>query len=167
MKQGVAMRISAICAMSENRVIGCNNKLPWHLPADLRHFKKLTLGKPILLGRKTYESIGRPLPDRCNVVITRDMDFKAPGCVVVNSIEHALDAVAYSEEVFIVGGSLLYQQTLSLTQRLYVTIIHQDFEGDTFFPDTDPQEWKEIEHVNYSADAENPYPYSFIVLDRK
>lgn len=161
------MLISAICAMSENRVIGNHNQLPWHLPADLRHFKKITLGKPILLGRKTYESIGRPLPDRCNVVITRDTHFQAPGCVVVNSIEHALDAVGYSEEVFIIGGALLYHQTLSLTQRLYMTLIHHHFDGDTFFPDINTHEWSEVERVDCQVDAENLYPYSFIVMDRK
>jgi dihydrofolate reductase len=161
------MRISAICAMSENRVIGNQNKLPWHLPADLQHFKKVTLGKPILLGRKTYESIGRPLPDRCNVVITRDMQFQAPGCLVVNSIEHALKAVAYSDEVFIIGGALLYHQTLAMTQRLYLTLIHQDFEGDTFFPDISLQEWAETERIHHEADDKNPYAYSFIVLDKK
>jgi dihydrofolate reductase len=161
------MRISAICAMSENRVIGNHNQLPWHLPADLRHFKKITLGKPILLGRKTYESIGRPLPDRCNVVITRDVHFQAPGCLVVNSIEHALEAVAYSDEVFIIGGALLYHQTLSLIQRLYMTIIHQYFDGDAFFPEINLQEWSEIERVTCQADDNNPYSYSFIVLDRK
>lgn len=161
------MRISAICAMSENRVIGNHNKLPWHLPADLRHFKKITLGRPILLGRKTYESIGRPLPDRCNVVVTRDVHFQAPGCLVVNSIEHALEAVAYSDEVFIIGGALLYHQTLSLVQRLYMTIIHQHFNGDAFFPEINLQEWSETERVNCQPDENNPYSYSFIVLDRK
>ncbi len=161
------MRISAICAMSENRVIGNHNQLPWHLPADLKHFKKITSGKPILLGRKTYESIGRPLPDRCNIVITRDMHFQAPGCLVVNSIEHALEAVAYSEEVFIIGGALLYHQTLSMIQRLYMTLIHQNFDGDAFFPDIDLHEWRETERIDHQADAENPYAYSFIVLDKK
>ena len=161
------MRISAICAMSENRVIGHHNKLPWHLPADLRHFKKITMGKPILLGRKTYESIGRPLPERCNVVITRDVDYKAPGCIVVNSIEHALKAVDYSDEVFVIGGALLYHQTLAMTQRLYLTIIHQEFEGDAYFPAVNPDEWSEIERTSYQPDAANPYAYSFVILDRR
>lgn len=161
------MRISAICAMSENRVIGNHNQLPWHLPADLRHFKKLTLGKPILLGRKTYESIGHVLPERCNLVITRDVNFQAPGCVVVNSIEHALEAARYSEEVFIIGGALLFQQTLSLIQRFYITIIHHSFEGDTYFPEINMDEWAETERIDCQSDDENKYPYSFITLDRK
>src|SRR6185503_6189733 len=107
---------NAIFAMSENRVIGKNNQLPWHLPADLKHFKKVTLGKPILMGRKTYESIGRPLPGRCNVVITRDANYQAPGCVVVNSIEKALTATKENNEIFIIGGALLYQEALPFTQ---------------------------------------------------
>ena len=161
------MFISAICAMSENRVIGNNNQLPWHLPADLRHFKKITTGKPILLGRNTYESIGHALPNRCNVVITRDTTFTAPGCVVANSIETALEAVAYSDELFVIGGEILYHQMLSKIQRIYLTIIHHIFEGDAFFPELNPTEWLEVERIDHSVDAENIYPYSFIILDRK
>lgn len=160
------MHLSAICAMSENRVIGCQNQLPWRLPADLKHFKKITIGHPIILGRKTYESIGRALPDRCNVVITRDVDFKAPGCVVVNSIETALLAVGYSEEAFVIGGALLYQQLLPKVNRLYLTEIHQVFEGDAYFPALDMSEWRLISQEDHAADGENPYPYSFITLDR-
>lgn len=161
------MRVAAICAMSENRVIGKDNKLPWHLPADIQHFKKMTTGYPILLGRKTYESIGRALPNRCNVVITRDAGFIAPGCVVVNSIETALSAVSYSEEVFIIGGAVLYQQMMPHIHRLYLTIIHHHFDGDTFFPELNMEEWREVERADHEADAENKYSYSFIILDRK
>lgn len=160
------MLISAICAMSKNRVIGKNNKLPWHLPADLRHFKKITTGKPILLGRHTYESIGRALPNRTNVVITRDTNFEAPGCIVANSIETALDAVSYSDELFVIGGEILYHQMLAKTVRIYLTLIHQEFEGDAFFPELNPVEWREIERQDKEPDAENPYSYSFIVLTR-
>lgn len=160
------MLISAICAMSENRVIGKNNQLPWHLPADLRHFKKITSGKPILLGRNTHESIGRALPNRLNVVITRDTSFEAPGCVIANSIETALEAVAFSEEVFVIGGEILYNQMLSKIQRFYLTVIHHVFEGDAFLPELNPAEWVESERVAHQPDAENKYPYSFIILDR-
>lgn len=160
------MLISAIVAMAENRVIGAQNKLPWHLPADLSHFKAVTMGKPILMGRRTYDSIGRALPGRCNVIITRNPDFQAPGCVVANSIECALESVAYSDEVFIIGGALLYEHMLSRIQRLYITQIHQQFDGDAFFPELAPAEWKRISCEEHLADAKNPYPYSFTVLER-
>ena len=159
------MRISAICAMSENHVIGKNNQLPWHLPADLAHFKKITWGKPILMGRKTYESIGRPLPGRCNVIITSNNDYQAAGCIIVHSIEQALEATKENDEIFIIGGALLYQKTLPLIQRLYVTLIHQHIEGDTFFPELKQEEWQEVERMDHDADS-NSFSYSFIVLDR-
>lgn len=160
------MLLSAICAMSKNRVIGFQNKLPWHLPADLRHFKKITIGHPIIMGRNTYESIGRALPDRCNVVITRDATFQAPGCVVVNSIETALSAASYSEEVFIIGGAMLYQQLLPEVQCIYLTEIHHTFEGDAFFPELDKTIWHEVERIDHTADEENIYSYSFVILER-
>lgn len=161
------MRISAIVAMSENQVIGKDNSLPWHLPADLHHFKQVTLGKPIIMGRKTYESIGRPLPQRQNIVITRDIHFSATGCWVVNSIEAALEAASEQEEVFIIGGAHLYTQALPLITCLYLTIIHKKIEGDTFFPPINKSEWKEISKKNYQADDKNMYSYSFIVLERR
>jgi dihydrofolate reductase len=161
------MRIAAIFAMSDNRVIGKNNQLPWHLPADMRHFKQLTMGKPILLGRKTYESIGHALPGRCNVVITRDVNFKAPGCVVANSLETALLAADYSEEIFVIGGAVLYQHLLPRTHRLYMTLIHHSFDGDAYFPELNIDEWQEIEREDHDADKDNIYSYSFITLDRK
>jgi dihydrofolate reductase len=161
------MRISAIVAMSQNRAIGKNNQLPWHLPADLKHFKQVTMGRPILMGRKTYESIGRPLPGRYNIVITRDANFQAPGCLVTTSIDTALAAVAESDEIFIIGGALLYQQMMPRIHRLYLTVIQQEVEGDAFFPELDLNQWYEIERVDHSADEKNPHPYSFIVLDKK
>lgn len=161
------MRISAIFAMSKNRVIGRNNQLPWHLPADLKHFKTVTMGKPILLGRKTYQSIGHALPGRCNVVITHDTSFQAPGCVVAHSTATALDAVAYSDEVFVIGGALLYQQMLPRTQRLYMTLVDHVFEGDAFFPEFDMNEWLEVDRADFLPDENNQYSYSFIILDRK
>jgi dihydrofolate reductase len=161
------MRIAAIFAMSDNRVIGKDNQLPWRLPADMRHFKKITMGKPILLGRKTYESIGHALPGRCNVVITRDIHFQAPGCVVANSLETALLAADYSEEIIVIGGAILYQHLLPRTHRLYMTLIHHQFDGDTYFPELNMTEWQEVEREDHHADAENQYDYSFITLDRK
>lgn len=148
-------------------MIGKNNQLPWRLPADLQHFKTITMGKPILLGRKTYESIGRPLPGRCNIVVTRDINFQAPGCIVANSLETALLAADYCEEIIVVGGAVIYQHLLPRTHRLYMTIIHHHFEGDTYFPDLNMNEWQEVSREDHQADKENPYAYSFITLDRK
>lgn len=160
------MQISAIVAMSENRVIGKDNKLPWHLPADLKYFKKVTQGKPILMGRKTFESIGRPLPNRTNIVLTRDGNFQAAGCVVVDSVQAAFAAVADQEEVFVIGGALLFKELLPRVQRLYLTVIHQNFEGDAFFPELNLNEWKEVERMDNESDEQNLYKYSFIVLDK-
>jgi dihydrofolate reductase len=160
------MRISAICAMSENRVIGKNNQLPWHLPADLNHFKKITSGNPILMGRKTYESIGRPLPNRDNIIITSHADYHAPGCIIVHSIKEALTMTKKNNEIFVIGGASLYQEMLPFTQRLYLTLIHQHIEGDVFFPELNKEEWQEVECINHAADEKNNYSFSFIILDR-
>jgi dihydrofolate reductase len=162
------MQIAAVVAMSENRVIGRQNKLPWHLPADLHHFKTITMGKPILMGRKTYESIGRPLPGRRNIIITRDPAFQAPGCVIVNSIESAVTAAVDCDmEIFIIGGALLYEQFLPRIQRIYMTVIHAEIEGDAFFPELNEQEWQETERTSYSADEKNNFAYSFVTLVRR
>jgi dihydrofolate reductase len=162
------MKISAIAAMSENRVIGDDNQLPWHLPADLKHFKNLTSGHPILMGRKTYESIGRPLPNRTNIIISRNTDFEAQGCTVVKDIDEAIACAKKqnSEEIFIIGGAEVYKQLLPAIDRIYLTIVHEDFEGDAFFPELDMKEWKESERVRHEADEINEFAYSFIVLDR-
>lgn len=159
--------ISGIVAVGQNQVIGKDNRLPWHLPADLKHFKNVTMGRPILMGRKTYESIGKPLPGRCNVIITSDETYQAPGCVIANSISMALTSVSYSEEVFVIGGAGLFQQMLPQIERLYLTIIHHQFDGDTFFPPLDWSEWKEDEHEDHKPDKENKYSYSFLTLVRK
>jgi len=160
--------ISAIVAMSENHVIGDQNHLPWHLPADLKHFKALTSGHPILMGRKTYESIGRPLPNRTNIVITRDPAFKIPGCIVVSSIDEAMQhaELKNSKEIFIIGGANVYQQCLPYVSRIYLTIVHEEFEGDAFFPELDMKEWKETGSVKHEADSENEYAYTFKTLER-
>src|SRR5262249_43978628 len=157
--------ISAIVAMSENRVIGDNNQLPWHLPADLKHFKTLTSGHPILMGRKTYESIGRPLPNRTNIIITRNHAFQAPGCIVIKSIDEAIESAMSkgSDEIFIIGGAEVYKQLMPNIERIYLTIVHEIFEGDAFFPELNPSEWVEKEKVMHDADADNDYAYSFIL----
>ena len=124
-----------IAAMANNRVIGLDNKMPWHLPADLQHFKKVTTGKPVIMGRKTFESIGRPLPGRRNIIITRNSEYQAEGIETVTTPEAALELVVDVEEVMIIGGGNIYQQFLERTERLYLTFIDLDVEGDTQFPD--------------------------------
>jgi len=160
------MRIALVVAMAENRVIGRNNQLPWHIPADLRHFKTLTMGKPIIMGRKTYESIGRPLPGRDNIVITGDSRYQAEGCQVVHSIDQALEAAGDCEEAMIIGGADLYRQTLENAERLYLTLVKAEPEGDAWFPQIEPQQWCEIERDAHKADESNEYDYDFVVLDR-
>lgn len=161
------MFISGIVAVSENRVMGRDNQLPWHLPADLRHFKAITMGKPILMGRKTFESIGRVLPGRVNVIITSDVNYQAPGCLVAPTIDTALKSVEYCNEVFVIGGASLFQCMMPLIQRLYLTLIHHSFEGDVLFPELDWSAWNEIERINHQPDMENHYAYSFITLNKK
>jgi dihydrofolate reductase len=160
------MRIALIVAMAENRVIGRNNQLPWHIPADLGHFKTLTMGKPIIMGRKTHESIGRPLPGRDNIVITADRLYQAEGCQVVHSIDQALQAAGSCEEAMIIGGANLYRQTLKDAGRLYLTLVKAEPQGDAWFPEIEPQQWREIEREAHKADQNNKYDYDFVVLDR-
>jgi dihydrofolate reductase len=160
------MKLSIIVATAANGVIGRDNQLPWHLPADLRHFKQTTMGKPILMGRKTWESIGRPLPGRTNIVITRDTDYAAAGCVVVNSIEAAMEAAGSQDEIMIIGGAELYRQVLPRTDTIYLTRIHEDFDGDTVFPELSASEWREVERSDQQPDENNPHDYSFIRFDR-
>lgn len=162
------MRLSMIAALGKNRVIGNNNKMPWHLPADLQFFKKTTMGNPIIMGRKTYDSIGRPLPGRLNIILSRDKNLLIDGCTVVNSLEQAMLVANEqdSAEVFITGGSYLYNTYLEEADRLYLTLIDEDFEGDTYFPDYTQYDWKPIQKNTYSADDKNPYAYTFVTLDR-
>jgi dihydrofolate reductase len=160
--------ISAIAAMGENRVIGDDNELPWYLPADLQHFKNLTSGHPILMGRKTYESIGRPLPKRTNFILTRNPNFQAEGCILVRSMEEAIEKASAmpSKELFIIGGAEVYQQTLDFVSRIYLTIVHDQFEGDTYFPILAEGEWQQISSESHEEDEDNEYAYSFLVLER-
>ena len=160
------MKISVIVAMADNGVIGNQNRLPWHLPADLKHFKATTMGKPIIMGRKTWESIGRPLPGRTNIVVTRDPDYVADGCVVVHGIDAALAAAADADEVMVIGGAEFYRQVLPRASTLYLTLVHDSFEGDAFFPELDGREWRELTREDFEPDADNPHAYSFVELER-
>lgn len=155
-----------IAAIARNRVIGKDNKMPWHLPADLQFFKKCTLGYPVIMGRKTYESIGRPLPGRLNIILSRNKKLLIEGCTVVNSLENALLVADEADEVFIIGGSHLYNKFLEKADRLYLTLIDEEFEGDTFFPDYTQFNWKQIQKHSYMADDKNPHPYTFLTLER-
>ena len=160
------MKLSIIVAMTADRVIGRDNQLPWHLPADLKHFKQLTTGKPILMGRKTWESIGRPLPERTNIVITRDTGYTAAGCVVVHSLEAALRAAKHNQEIMVIGGSELYCQVLPEVSTIYLTQVHADVEGDAIFPEIDAREWREVERIDCESDEKNSHAYSFVTLER-
>jgi len=161
----VATRLTAVFAASDNNVIGRDNALPWHLPADLAHFKRVTMGKPILMGRRTFQSIGRALPGRRNLVLTRGT-FSAPGVEVVHSIEEALQKVAGEPELANIGGAEVLRQSLARTHRFYLTRVHVTLEGDTFLPELPATEWREVEREERPADERNPYAMSFITLDR-
>ena len=159
--------VSLIWAMSENRVIGLDNKLPWYLPADLRHFKQLTLGKPMLMGRKTWESLPGLLPDRQHIVLTHDRNYLADGCTLVHSIEQALAMLEGVSEVMIIGGAALYELALPWAERLYLTLVHAKLEGDTYFPMYDQTQWLETDRRYFPADAKNIYAMSFINMERR
>ena len=163
------MSISIIVAASENDVIGTNNTLPWHLPADLAHFKRVTLGKPVLMGRKTFESIGRPLPGRRNLVISRTPGYQAEGIEVVGSIEAALALLANSAvaELMVIGGGHLYAEMLPSANCLYLTRIDLAVEGDTRFPAFDDGQWQRIDSESHPADEKNLHPYSFETWQRR
>jgi dihydrofolate reductase len=163
------MRISIIVALDEGHVIGNEGGMPWHLPADIKFFKSVTMGKPIIMGRSTFESIGKPLPGRTNIVVTRKKDFQAPGCRLAHSIDEAL-AIAEEEaadEAMIIGGGAIYEQTLDRTDRLYMTHIGAHLIGDTHFPAINLEEWEEISRSEHAADGDNPFDLTFVVLDRK
>jgi dihydrofolate reductase len=159
------MIVSIIVAIGENNAIGKNNQLLWHMPNDLKHFKEVTSGHTIIMGRKTFDSVGKPLPRRRNIVVTRQ-NITIPGCEVVKSVEDGLALCKDDDEVFIGGGAEIYKQAMHLTNRIYLTIIHQSFDADTFFPEINKQEWKEISREDFQPDEKNPLPYSFITLER-
>lgn len=160
--------LSIIAAMAGNRVIGIDNRLPWRLPADLAYFKALTLGHHMIMGRKTYESLpgGKPLPGRTAVVVTRDPAYAAPGCVVAHSLADAVAACAEDGEVFFIGGADMYRQALEVAQRMYLTEVKTELEGDARFPEFDPAVWRETSRTHCRADEKNPYDYDFVVYER-
>jgi dihydrofolate reductase len=163
--------ISLIVAVSEGNVIGKDNKLIWHLPADMKFFKEKTTGHCIITGRKNYESIPekfRPLPNRTNIVITRQSDYNAPGTIIVNSVDAALEKAKQTndEEIFIIGGAEIFRQSLHLADRIYLTKIYHHFEGDVFFPELNNSEWKETHRFKGPVDDKNKYPHDYIILDK-
>ena len=160
------MIISIIVAMDKKGVIGHEGDLPWYLSADLKHFKAITMGKPLVMGRKTHESIGRPLPGRKNIVLTHTQEFKAEGCTVVHSLNDAFQAAGDVDEVMIMGGSGIYDQSLARADRLYLTEVHADVKGDVYFPEFDKNEWHEVKREDNSTDEKNDFDYSFVVLER-
>jgi dihydrofolate reductase len=166
------MKVALIAAFAQNLVVGINNSLPWHLPEDLKYFKRTTSGKAIIMGRKTYESIGRPLPNRTNIVISRNPDFSAEGVVMVASIEEAIkhaesvNTINGVDEVMIIGGAAIYQASLPMADRLYLTHVHANVEGDAYFPKVDFDQWKEVAREDFNKDESNPYDYSFSVYDK-
>ncbi|WP_100373945.1 dihydrofolate reductase [Bacillus sp. FJAT-45037] len=159
--------ISYIVAMDQERAIGKDNDLPWHLPADLAHFKRITMGHTIVMGRKTYESIGRPLPKRRNVILTRDEQYEAEGCDILHQADEVLTLAEKEEEFFIIGGAELFTHFWNQVDRLYVTHIEETFGGDTFFPEIDQSKWKLIHKESGTIDAKNRYPHSFCTYERK
>ena len=163
------MIISIIVAMAKNRVIGNKNALPWRLPADMEHFRQLTVGKPVIMGQKTFESIGKPLPGRTNIVLTLDENFQAPGCIIAHSVDEALQTAKKkgTGEVMVAGGASVYRQFLPLTNKMYLTLINKDFEGDAYFPEFDEKDWEETERIENKPDKDNHYQYNFITLERK
>lgn len=160
------MKLSLIVAMATNRTIGINKQMPWHLSADLKKFKKITMGHPIIMGRKTFESIGRPLPGRQNIIISRDPLYQQQGCLVFNDLESALQNCADINEVFVIGGATLYEATLAQADRLYITEIQQAFDGDTWFPEIKQEQWREVAREDIDNDSSVEFNYSFIVYEK-
>lgn len=160
--------ISLLVAMDQKRTIGKNNDLPWHLPADLAYFKRVTMGHPIVMGRKTHESIGRALPGRPNIIITRDKNYSAQGCRVIHSIEEIKGIEEKMEdEIFVIGGGQIFKETVQFADLLYITLIEKTFEGDTFFPEINKAEWELVLKEKGIKDERNPYDYFFLIYRRK
>jgi dihydrofolate reductase len=159
--------VSLIVAMAHNGVIGRDNALPWHLSEDLKRFKACTLGKPILMGRKTFESIGRALPGRANLVLTRDRQWSAPGVIAVHTVDEALVRTAATPELVVIGGAEVYRLVMPFARRIYLTSVDADVEGDTHFPAFDPTQWADVECSTHPADAKNDYAVTFVTLERR
>lgn len=159
------MIITIVVAIASNYAIGKNNQLLWHLPKDLKHFKDITAGGTVIMGRKTFDSVGKPLPKRRNIVITRQA-ISIAGCEVVSSLEAAIALCRDEQEVFIVGGAEIYRQAMPITNRIYLTIVHHSFDADTFFPEIDDKQWREIAREDHQTDEKHQFAYSFITLER-
>ena len=161
------MVISLIAAMDKNCVIGTDGgKLPWHLPADLKHFQSLTIGKPVIMGRKTFESIGYPLPERKNIIITRNKNYEALGCVVVHSPDEALKAAGAAPEMMVIGGAEVFTEFLPRAKRMYLTFVDGTFSGNIYFPQWDLEAWREVAREAHGPDDKNSYGYTFLVFER-
>ncbi len=160
------MRLSLIVAMDRNRLIGQGSSLPWRLSSDLKHFREITMGKPIVMGRKTHQTINRPLPGRENIILTRDPAFSARGCTVFTRLDEVLAHCRDADEIMIMGGADLYRQTLDLADRMYLTEVHAECQGDTWFPEFDRSTWTEIRREDFRADAGNEHDFSFVVLEK-
>jgi len=160
------VKVSIVVAMDVNGLIGADNRLPWHLPADLAHFKAITMGHPLLMGRRTHESIGRPLPGRHNIVLTHRRDYDAEGCMVIHSLEAARDAAGAVAELMVIGGEAVFRQMLPQTGTIHLTRIHHAFKGDTWFPELAAGAWREVARQDCAADNDDPFGYSFIRLER-
>jgi dihydrofolate reductase len=161
------MRLSLVVAMARNRVIGRDDALPWRLPADLAHFKKVTMGHPVVMGRRTYESIGKPLPGRLNLVVSRNRDYRAPGCTVVPSLDAAWRAAGDAQEVCVIGGTSLFREALPVADVIHLTQVEAEVAGDTYFPEFDRGEWTETEIARHEVDERHAYPLRILRLDRK
>ena len=162
------MKLSLIVAVAENGVIGHNNQLIWHLPNDLKQFKRLTTGHCIIMGRKTFDSIGKPLPNRTSLIISRNSDFQIEGCITVNSLENAISEAKKieNEETFIIGGAEIYRLALPIVDKIYLTEVHHAYEGDTFFPEIDKMVWKETHREDFEKDEKHSVNYSFVELQK-
>jgi dihydrofolate reductase len=161
------MIVSMIVAIAENNAIGKGNQLLWRMPADLKHFKNATTGHTVIMGRKTFDSVGKPLPNRRNIVVTRNAELQIDGAEVVTTLDKAIDLCGDGEEVFIVGGAEIYKMAMDLTDKIYLTMIHGIFDADTFFPFIDREIWQETDVEEYKADEKNPFDYTFSTLVRK
>jgi dihydrofolate reductase len=161
--------IAIVVAVAENNVIGKDNQLIWHLPADLRHFKQKTMGHPMIMGRKTFEAIGKPLPGRTTILVTRQHDFQAEGCLVVHSMKEAVDKgmALDKEQISIVGGAEIYKQAMPFVDTIYLTRVHHTFEGDTYFPELQDKDWEQVSAEHHQPDEKNKYSYTFQELRRK
>ncbi|HXF77845.1 MAG TPA: dihydrofolate reductase [Usitatibacter sp.] len=160
------MKISLVVAMDRNGVIGLDNALPWRLPDDMAHFKRVTMGRPVVMGRRTYESLGKPLPGRKNIVVTRQADFTAPGCEVVHSLEEAWKAANGADEACVIGGTMLFAETLPAADVIHLTQVDAEVKGDTWFPPFDRSQWVEREVARHGADARHAYPFRILELSR-